>query len=100
MAAADSSPQERRNDMDDNADKVMARKIVINDGDVAKFSDGTFVNRSFLFRHPVFGGILPQSLEVPSTEAFKWAFKYGFTDQEVQQRLRHSDAVGFDTEIH
>jgi hypothetical protein len=71
------------------------RKIVINDGEVAKFSDGTFVNRSFLFRHPIFGGLMTQSQGVPSSEAFKWAFKYGFTDQEVQQRLRHSDAIGF-----
>jgi len=77
-----------------------ARKIVINDGEVAKFSDGTFVNRAFLSRHPVFGGIVTQSLGIPSTEAFKWAFKYGFTDQEVTQRLRHSDAVGFDAEVH
>jgi hypothetical protein len=41
-----------------------------------------------------------QSLGIPSAEAFRWAFKYGFTDQEVQQRLRHSDAVGFDPEVH
>jgi hypothetical protein len=86
--------------MDSEAEEVVVRKIVINDGDVAKFSDGTFVNRTFLFRHPVFGGIVTQSLGVPSAEAFKWAFKYGFTDQEVQQRLRHSDAVGFDADVH
>lgn len=86
--------------MGSEPDEVVVRKIVINDGDVAKFSDGTFVNRTFLFRHPVFGGIVTQSLGVPSAEAFKWAFKYGFTDQEVQQRLRHSDSVGFDVEIH
>jgi hypothetical protein len=86
--------------MDLEAEGEVARKIVINDGDVAKFSDGTFVNRAFLFRHPVFGGIVTQSLGIPSTEAFKWAFKYGFTDQEVRQRLRHSDAVGFDAGVH
>ena len=77
-----------------------ARKIVINDGEVAKFSDGTFVNRSFLFRHPIFGGIVTQNLGIPSAEAFKWAFKYGFTDQEVELRLKHSRATGFDAEIH
>jgi hypothetical protein len=81
-------------------DDESARKIVINDGEVAKFSDGTFVSRSFLFRHPIFGGIATESSGVPSTEAFKWAFKYGFTDQEVQQRLKHSHAMGFDSEIH
>jgi hypothetical protein len=86
--------------MDLEAQEEAVRKIVINDGEVAKFSDGTFVNRAFLFRHPVFGGIMTQSLGIPSAEAFKWAFKYGFTDQEVTQRLRHSDAVGFDAEVH
>ena len=86
--------------MDLEAEGEVARKIVINDGEVAKFSDGTFVNRAFLFRHPEFGGIVTQSLGIPSTEAFRWAFKYGFTDQEVQHRLRHSDAVGFDAEVH
>jgi hypothetical protein len=83
-----------------DAEGEVVRKIVINDGDVAKFSDGTFVNRAFLFRHPVFGGIVTQSLGIPSAEAVRWAFKYGFTDQEVQQRLRHSETVGFDAEIH
>lgn len=81
-------------------DDESARKIVINDGEVAKFSDGSFVNRSFLFRHPIFGGTVTQSLGSPSAEAFKWAFKYGFTDHEVQQRLRHSESMGFDAEIH
>jgi hypothetical protein len=74
-------------------DDEPVRKIVINDGEVAKFSDGTFVNRSFLLRHPVFGGIVTPDLGVPSTETFKWAFKYGFTDQEVRQRLQHPEAV-------
>jgi hypothetical protein len=81
-------------------DDQSVRKIIINDGDVAKFSDGTFVNRCFLFRHPLFGGIGTQSPGIPSPEAFKWAFKYGFTDQEVQLRLKHSQSVGFDTGTH
>jgi hypothetical protein len=84
--------------MDDES--VRKRKIVINDGEVAKFSDGTFVNRFFLFRHPVFGGIVTQSVGIPSAETFKWAFKYGFTDEEVQRRLKHPDAVRFDREVY
>jgi len=76
------------------------RKIVINDGEVAKFSDGSFVNRTFLFRDPIFGEIVSQGVGVPSAETFKWAFKYGFTEDQVRQRLRHSDDFGFESAAH
>jgi hypothetical protein len=68
-------------------------KVTKNNGEIAKFSDGTTVSRNLLARDQTYGGIYTRGTRILSPSAFLWAFKLGSTDLEVRERLGHPNVA-------
>lgn len=68
-------------------------KVTKNNGEIAKFSEGTTMSRNLLARDQTYGGIYTRGTGILSPTAFLWAFKLAATDLEVRERLAHPNVA-------